>query len=201
MVEPCTRTWRVRSVVRPKESLARAYSSLPTRMRVVSSRRTTVASTLSRGSPASARSWRDAAPDARQRPGEGEHAPVLGLVAHFAPARVIAVLLAPARVAAGGLQMAVVARADPDLVPGGRNRQRADACQRFRIAQRPAVGPQVPEPRAGTLARDPRRGIVHVAQAGGLGRALGLRVRVSVPGHGVEAARKVTCQRVTIPAR
>src|SRR6185436_8387470 len=79
----------------------------------------------------------DAATDARQRLGEGEHATVLGLVAYFAPAHVIAVLLAPARVAAGSLEVAIVARADPDLFPGGRNRQLADACKSFRVAYRP----------------------------------------------------------------
>jgi hypothetical protein len=42
-------------VVSPKDWLDRAYSSLPTRMSVASSRRSTVASTFSRGSPGSAR--------------------------------------------------------------------------------------------------------------------------------------------------
>ena len=44
---PSTCTWRRRSVVRPNELFSRAYSSLPTRISVRSSRRTTVA-----------RSWR-----------------------------------------------------------------------------------------------------------------------------------------------
>src|SRR5579872_5441052 len=54
---PSTWTWRSRRVVRPKEPFSRAYSSLPTRIRVVSSRRTTVASTLRRGRPGRARSF------------------------------------------------------------------------------------------------------------------------------------------------
>ena len=45
--------------------------------------------------------------EAGQRRGEGEQAAVLRLVADFAPARVIAILLAAAGVAAGGLDVAV----------------------------------------------------------------------------------------------
>ena len=45
-----------RSVVRPKERLSRAYSSLPTRMSVVSRSRTTAARTFSRARPGRARS-------------------------------------------------------------------------------------------------------------------------------------------------
>ncbi len=48
--------WRLRSVVSPYESLSRAYSGLPIRTSVVSSRRTTVAATLSRDMPGFARS-------------------------------------------------------------------------------------------------------------------------------------------------
>ena len=53
---PSTSTCSSRSVVRPNEPLARAYSSLPTRISVVSSSRTTAASTFSRGRPGRARS-------------------------------------------------------------------------------------------------------------------------------------------------
>ena len=42
------------------------------------------------------------------------------------PARVVAVLLATARVAAGGLDVAVRVRADPDVGPGRRDRERLD---------------------------------------------------------------------------
>lgn len=45
---PSTLTCRARNVVNPNDLLSRAYVSLPTRTRVVSSIRTTVASTLSR---------------------------------------------------------------------------------------------------------------------------------------------------------
>ena len=92
-------TCRLRSVVSPYERFSRAYSSLPTRISVVSSSRTTVASTFSRGSPGSARSRSTRARMRRQRRAEREHPLVLGLVAHGAPARMVAVLLAPLRVA------------------------------------------------------------------------------------------------------
>ena len=52
----------------------------------------------------------DAGADQRQDAGEGQQLGVFRLVAHLAPARMIAVLLAPLRVAAGRLQMAVRVR-------------------------------------------------------------------------------------------
>ncbi len=57
--------------------------------------------------------------DPRQRGGEGDHPLVLGLVAHLAEARVIAVLLAPPRVAPGRLEVPVGARADQTSVQAG----------------------------------------------------------------------------------
>ena len=54
--EPSTRTCRVRSVVRPKDLLAAAYSSLPTRMPVTSNNETRAASTLRRESSVPRRS-------------------------------------------------------------------------------------------------------------------------------------------------
>ena len=53
---PLTVAWRFLSVVSPNDRLSRAYSSLPTRISVVSSSRTTAASTFSRDSPGVARS-------------------------------------------------------------------------------------------------------------------------------------------------
>ena len=63
---PSTVACRSRSVVSPNERLSRAYSSLPTRISVVSSSRTTAASTFSRGRPGRARSASHALADARQ---------------------------------------------------------------------------------------------------------------------------------------
>ncbi len=101
------RRGRSRSVVRPNEPFSRAYSSLPTRMSVVSSSRTTVASTFSRGRPRRAEIVVDAARGSSGRaPAERDHA------SYFVSSRcarqrgVVAVLLAPARVAAGRLDVA-----------------------------------------------------------------------------------------------
>src|SRR5258708_34312196 len=69
----------------------------------------------------------DAGADARQDAGEEQHAPVLRLVAHAAPARMIAVLLAAPRIAPDRLNMAVGIRADPNIGPGRRHRKRPDA--------------------------------------------------------------------------
>ena len=56
----------------------------------------------------------------RQRRGEVEHPLVLVQVAHHAPLVVVAVLPAAPRVHAGRLDVAVRDRADPDVLPGGR---------------------------------------------------------------------------------
>jgi hypothetical protein len=104
----------------------------------------------------------DLAPDRRQRLAEFEHAFVFDLVAQRAPARVIAVLLAVFRVAPGGLQVAVVARADPHLGPGRRNGERGDARQRGRVAHRLAVRVDVAEAGAAGQARDARHAVVHI---------------------------------------
>ena len=88
---------------------------------------------------------------------------------------VVAVLLAAARVAPGGLQVAVVARADPDVSHAGgmaSERMRASVAASRTAA---AVGPHVAEALAGAPARDPRRGVAHVAQPGGPGGALGCK--------------------------
>ena len=112
---------------------SRAYSSLPTRTKVVSSRRTSAASTASRDGRLAPRRLsevaRDACANARQRPAERFEAVELVVVALLAPLRVIAVLLAPACIAAGGLQVTVGQRADPHRVVRRRDRQRADAAR------------------------------------------------------------------------
>ena len=79
-----------------------------------------------------------------------------------APVGVIAVLLAAARVAAGRLEVAVRARADPDVLVRRRDREGADALQLGRLAHPLAVGADVGEvvadadaPDAGRLVADP----------------------------------------------
>src|SRR4030095_6065699 len=73
---------------------------------------------------------RDAAPDPRQREREIVQRVELVRVALGDPHRVIAVLLAPAGIPSRRLQMAVRIRAYPDVLPGGRYREAADALER-----------------------------------------------------------------------
>ncbi len=82
----------------------------------------------------------DAGADARQGLAKSDQAREFALVACFAPAGMIAILLAAAIVAPGGLQMAARVGADPDVGPGGWNHQRADALERRGIADLFAVG-------------------------------------------------------------
>ena len=69
----------------------------------------------------------------------------------------IAVLLAAARVASGRLQVAVRARADPDVLVRRRDRERADALQLGRVAHPLAVGADVGEVVADAEAADAGR--------------------------------------------
>jgi hypothetical protein len=71
-----------------------------------------------------------------QRFRERDNAFVLVLVLGVAPPRVIAILLAAARVTAGGLQVSVRYRADPDVLSRRRNRHRLNPCERRWIAER-----------------------------------------------------------------
>ncbi len=113
-------------------------------------------------------------PDPRQRPRELDQAPVLRLVAHLAPARVVAVLLAPARVAAGGLDVPAPDRADPDVGPCRRNGQGLEPRDALGIGDALLIGPEVGEPLAG--AAPPYAGAVigDVAEPCLLGMQLGI---------------------------
>ncbi len=68
----------------------------------------------------------DGATNLGQRFRERDDAFVFVLVLSLAPPRVVAILLAAAGVAAGGLQVSVRRRADPDVFPRRRNRQCAN---------------------------------------------------------------------------
>src|SRR5207248_3226036 len=74
-----------------------------------------------------------------QRLRERDQAPVLHLVAHFTPSRMIAILLAAARVAAGGLKVAERIGANPYLDPSGRNGERTDSLELRAVGHRPPV--------------------------------------------------------------
>ena len=86
--------------------------------------------------PRPAQVRRDPAPDDGQCARELGEAAELILVAHAAPLRMVAVLLASARVATRGLEMAACGSADPHVRPGRRNGERADAIQDGVVAHR-----------------------------------------------------------------
>jgi hypothetical protein len=116
-----------------------------------------------------AQAWRcaiggGACPQCRQRGSELDHAPVLRLVAHSTPARMVTVLLASARIAAGGLQVSERVRTDPDVAPGRRDRERFDAVQLALVAQRRAGCGDVAEAFACALTSDPWCGVGDVAK-------------------------------------
>src|SRR5688500_9915194 len=75
----------------------------------------------------------------RQVFAEFAHAAELVAVTQAAPVRMVAILLAAARIATGGLQVAARIGTDPDIAPRRRYRELADALQRRRILDPPAV--------------------------------------------------------------
>src|SRR6185437_12187917 len=95
-----------------------------------------------------------------------EQAAVFRLVAHAAPARMIAVLLAAPGVAADSLNVAIRIRTDPDIGPGRRHRQRLDAPQDRAVADEMAGGVAIGEAGPGATPRDARRGVADITQAG-----------------------------------
>ena len=133
---PSARTCRVRKVVNPNESLARAYSSLPTRINVRSRRAVTVASTLARRTVGAGKVGVHAPADGRQRLTELDQPVELHTVTKLPPGRVVPVLLAALGVAAGGLQVPAIVRTDPDVGPRGRDGQPADPLERRGIVDR-----------------------------------------------------------------
>ena len=111
-----------------------------------------MASTWSRREVAARQVVLDAGAQLRQRAGEDDHVLELGLVAAGAPARVVEVLLAAALVDAGGLDVAAGIRADPHVLPRGRDHQLVDAGQDLGIVDALAVGV---EDREAAAAPDP----------------------------------------------
>ena len=111
--------------------------------------------------------------DGGERPRKPDHPIELRFVAAAAPSRVVAMLLPPPRIAPGGLDMAAGIRADPDVGPGGRDRQRADPGKCRLVADRRAIPVAVGEPGPGAPAGDPGPVVMGVAEAGLAGRVLG----------------------------
>jgi len=88
-------------------------------------------------------------------------------VAHFTPARVVAVLLSSARIAAGCLQVAAFIAADPDIGPRRRDRERLDPLERVPGRQFLALRVEVFESVAGVSARVALLAIAGIAQPPG----------------------------------
>jgi hypothetical protein len=132
-------------VVKPNEPFCRAYS-LPGILLVADTDQGRLQQPNDRGEHLLARQARPGqvpfgpGADARQGLAKGNQPIVLGLIAHFAPARVIAVLFSATLIVADRLKMAVRVGTDPDIGPGRRNGQRSDAMQRLGPAHELPVG-------------------------------------------------------------
>ncbi len=108
---------------------------------------------------------REVAAEPWQQRREPLHAVELLAVAALAPARVVEVLLAPRCVDAGRLEMTPLVRADPDVVPRGRNGEAADTIDDVPICDRIAVAIDVAEVRGRALQPAvPRTGAVRAPQ-------------------------------------
>src|SRR5580700_2701725 len=104
-------------------------------------------------------------PQRRQNAGEPQHVKELLSVALFAPLLVVAVLDPAPAVHAGGLDVAQRVRRDPDVRPGRRDHQRADALQRLPLRDLRARRVAVPETFPTPLAGDPRATRIAACQA------------------------------------
>ena len=163
--DPSSRACRSRIVVRPNEWLARAYSSLPTRIE----RRVEQAHDRARSFVARQAESRQvllgSAADARQRFGEGDHPLELGRHRGGRDTGVIAVLLAAASIAARGLEVAVRPRTDPDIGPGRWDGESRDAPASVRIADRRPVHVAIGPAATGPATAPTGPGVGRIAQA------------------------------------
>src|SRR5262249_22763509 len=97
------------------------------------------------------------------------HAFVLGFVADFSPAGMIAALLAAFGVAAGGLEGCVGAGAGPDVGPCGRDDEGLDTGDEDLVGDEFAVGVEELEALAATFAGEAGHFVGDVAKAGEFG--------------------------------
>jgi hypothetical protein len=102
---------------------------------------------------------------ARQRAREVQHAVELHPVLSLAPRVVVAVLLAPGGVDPGGLDVPPLVGADPDVLPGRRDREGADALEHLAIADRLAVVADVREPAPASHPADSGLGAIDASKA------------------------------------
>lgn len=91
------------------------------------------------------------------------------LVAHFAPARMVAILFAAFGIASSGLYMSIWVWADPYIGPGRRDAQRANTLQGFLVMNRLPIEADIAEVFPNALAFDARGRIADIAQASGSG--------------------------------
>ena len=122
--------------------------------------------------------------DPRQDPSEVDEALELGVVAPGPPEVVVAVLLATLGITAGRLEVAGGIRADPDVGPGRRDRQRPEPGEDRPVADQLAIGAAIAEPAAAPLPGDARPSVGRVAESGGArgGASIGLGQGVGVDG-------------------
>src|SRR5690606_5307643 len=115
----------------------------------------------------------DALAQTGQGASEGGQALELVLCGMGRPVGMIAVLLAPARIAPRRLNMAGGARTDPDIGPGRRDGQAADAVQRGGVPDQVAVRIPIAEAATGATARQAGAVVIAPGQPfgrGGIGR-------------------------------
>ena len=116
-----------------------------------------MARTFSRGKPAKRHVLANLRADGRKSLGELDHMFVFGALAHLAKKRMVAILLAPLGIAAGGLDVTVRKRADPDIGPGRGDGERLDPPEDVRLCQPGAIRPRVGEAFPDFLRRIPGR--------------------------------------------
>src|SRR5438093_12720304 len=90
---------------------------------------------------------------------------VLRAFPHLAEARMVSILLATPCVTAGCLDVAIRKRADPNVSPGGRDRECPYPLQRIRLDESRAVGSCVAESRPGLLPPNTGPFDGHISQA------------------------------------
>ena len=99
----------------------------------------------------------------RQRFRETWQSVVLRFVSYLAPPRVITILLASPGVASRGLQVAGWAGTDPDIAPGRRDGQRANAGQCFPVSNHAPIRAQIAHACSPYDTGDPRSSIVDIS--------------------------------------
>jgi NUDIX domain-containing protein len=107
--------------------------------------------------------------DVRQPARELDHLVELLLIAAGPPLRVVEVLPSAGRVSADRLDVAHRMRTDPDLLPGRRDDELADALEHLRVVDALAVCVEIFESTATPPASDARTGTVGAAESGHCG--------------------------------